>query len=62
MFRSLHIANKIPHFPHSYPPCKLPAPTAVSYVGTAVCTTFLVCSMVIFKIFELIFNKKRKLC
>ena len=40
----------------------LPAPTAVSYVGTAVCTTFLVCSMVIFKIFELIFNKKRKLC
>nr|DAU55137.1 MAG TPA: POPLD domain protein [Caudoviricetes sp.] len=25
MFRSLHIANKIPHFPHSYPPCKLPA-------------------------------------
>lgn len=36
MLRSLHIANKIPHFPHSYPPCKLPAPTAVSYVGTAV--------------------------
>nr|DAT19348.1 MAG TPA: hypothetical protein [Caudoviricetes sp.] len=24
MLRSLHIANKIPHFPHSYPPCKLP--------------------------------------
>nr|DAP47449.1 MAG TPA: hypothetical protein [Caudoviricetes sp.] len=26
MFRSLHIANKIPHFPHSNAPCKLPAP------------------------------------
>lgn len=36
MLRSLHIANKIPHFPHSYPLCKLPAPTAVSYAGTAV--------------------------
>ena len=36
MFRSLHIANKIPHFHHSNAPCKLPAPTAVSYAGTAV--------------------------
>ena len=36
MLRSLHIANKIPYFPHSNAPCKLPAPTAVSYVGTAV--------------------------
>ena len=40
----------------------LPAPTAVSYVETAVLYTFSVCFMVTFKIFELILNKKRKLC
>lgn len=33
MFRSLHIANKIPHSPHSYPPCKLPAPTDQNWKG-----------------------------
>nr|DAX99754.1 MAG TPA: hypothetical protein [Caudoviricetes sp.] len=30
--------------------------------GRLFCTTFLVCLMVIFKIFELILNKKRKSC
>nr|DAG06992.1 MAG TPA: hypothetical protein [Caudoviricetes sp.] len=62
MFRSLHIANKIPHFPHSYPPCKLPAQQPFLMQGRLFCIALSVCFMVIFKIFELILNKKRKLC
>ena len=40
----------------------LPAPTAVSYTGTAVLYHIFGLFLVIFKIFELILNKKRKLC